>query len=127
MIFGIGNDIVEIARIDKAMASSERFAKRILTEFEMEELHDSKQGPRYVAKKFASKEAIVKALGTGIGNGIGWQMMQIEHNAVGKPVVKVFDELARRFEQHGIVNCHLSIADEQAYAIAMVVLETNEQ
>lgn len=125
MIFGIGNDIVEIARIEKAAARTERFAARILTEFELAEMRESSKSYHYLAKKFASKEAIVKALGTGIGSGISWQMMQIEHNAAGKPVVKVFDELARRFEQYGIVNCHLSIADEQAYAIAMVVLETH--
>lgn len=125
MIAGIGTDIVEIARIEKATAASDRFAARILTDFEMHEMQQSNQAARYVAKKFASKEAIVKALGTGIGNGIGWRMMQIEHDELGKPVVKVFDELKNRFKKLGIVNCHLSISDEQLYTTAMVVLEAD--
>lgn len=125
MILGIGNDIVEIARIEKAMTSSERFAARVLTAFEMQEMQQSKYPSRYLAKKFASKEAIVKALGTGIGNGIGWQMMQIEHDKWGKPLVVVNGELLSQFQQHGVTNCHLSISDENAYAMATVVLEAS--
>lgn len=123
MIFGIGNDIVEIARIEKAMQNSERFAKRILTDFEYLEMQQSKHAHRYLAKKFASKEAIVKAFGSGIGNGIGWQMMQIEHDDAGRPIVKLFSTLEARFQAQGITHCHLSISDEQFYSMAMVVLE----
>jgi holo-[acyl-carrier protein] synthase len=124
MIFGIGTDIVEISRIDKAMLNSERFAARLLTEFELEEFTKSKHAHRYLAKKFAAKEAIVKAMGTGIGNGISWQMIQIEHDDFGKPVVLVFGAAATFFEQQNIVSCHLSISDEQQYASAMAVIET---
>lgn len=123
MIFGIGCDIVEIVRIEEASDKNEKFAKRILTPFELREWQQSKQPARYLAKKFASKEAIVKAMGTGIGNGMSWQMMQIEHTSSGQPRVKVFEAVAQFFEAHGINHCHISIADEQHYACANVVLE----
>lgn len=125
MIIGIGNDIVEIARIQQAIARSERFARRILTDFEIVEMKTSQHPARYLAKKFASKEAVVKALGTGIGNGISWQMIQVEHDKWGKPLVVVSGELQARFEQLKVVNCHLSISDEKAYAFATVVLEAS--
>lgn len=124
MIFGIGTDIVEISRIQKAIAASERFASRILTEFEMAEYLDSKQQERYLAKKFAAKEALVKAMGTGIGNGYSWQMMQVEHTELGKPYFVFFGALKDFIADNDIVNCQLSISDEQTYATAMVVLET---
>lgn len=125
MIFGIGTDIVEIARIQKAIVGSERFASRILTEFEMAEYVDSKQQERYLAKKFAAKEALVKAMGTGIGNGYSWQMMQIEHTELGKPYFVFFGAMKDFFADQHIVNCQLSVSDEQSYAVATVVLGTS--
>lgn len=123
MLFGIGTDIVEIVRIQKAIKVSARFALRILTVDEMTEYSDSKYPERYLAKKFAAKEALVKAMGTGIGNGYSWQMIQIEHNELGKPFF-VFNGAVKDFMfSHHISNCLLSISDEQHYATAVVVLE----
>ena len=125
MIFGIGTDIVEINRIQKAMENSERFAQRLLTSFEINEYSKSKYPEKYLAKKFAAKESIVKAMGTGIGNGMSWQMIQIEHDELGKPVVVVSGAINAFFIQHAIARCHLSISDEHHYASAMTVLEVN--
>ncbi|MFT6267701.1 MAG: holo-[acyl-carrier protein] synthase [Alphaproteobacteria bacterium] len=123
MIFGIGTDIVEIDRIKKAIQASERFALRILTVYEMTEYSINKYPSRYLAKKFAAKEALVKAMGTGIGNGYSWQMIQVEHTELGKPFF-VFNGAVEEFmSTHHITNCQLSISDEQNYAMAMVVLE----
>jgi len=123
MIFGIGTDIVEISRIEKAMSKSERFAQRILSPFEYEEFSASNQATRYLAKKFAVKEAIVKAMGTGIGNGISWQMLQIEHDDMGKPLLVASAGVQDFFDKHAIVRCHISISDERHYASANCVLE----
>lgn len=123
MVFGIGTDIVEIARIEKAIQNSERFAVRLLTEFEYDEFTKSKQAARYLAKKFAAKEAFVKALGTGIGNGISWQMIQIEHDALGKPIVILFKEAQNFVSKNAISAWHISISDEQNYATATAIIE----
>ena len=125
MIFGIGTDIVEISRIQKAMMGSERFAARILTEFEMAEYVDSRKQERYLAKKFAAKEALVKAMGTGIGSGYSWQMVQIEHTSLGKPYFVFFGAVKDFLADQNVSNCLLSISDELSYATAMVVLEAN--
>ena len=123
MIFGIGTDIIEIARIQKAILASERFAARILTAQEMDFYAQSRQQAHFLAKRFAAKEALVKAMGTGIGNGIGWQMMQIKHNNQGKPLLEVFDTVSLFFSENKITSCHVSISDETHYAMATVVLE----
>ena len=125
MIFGIGTDIVEISRIQKAMVGSERFAARILTEFELAEYADSRKQERYLAKKFAAKEALVKAMGTGIGSGYSWQMVQIEHTPLGKPYFVFFGAIKDYLAEYNVTNCLLSISDEQSYATAMVVLEVS--
>lgn len=123
MLFGIGTDIVEIQRIEKAIAANERFAKRILTAAEVIEYSASKYPSRYLAKKFAAKEALVKAMGKGIGSGYSWQMMQVSHDDMGKPFF-VFNGAIQTFMcEHNMLSCHLSISDEQNYATAMVVLE----
>lgn len=125
MIFGIGTDIVEIARIANTLENTTKFAPRILTEFELAEFSASKFPERYLAKKFAAKEALVKAMGTGISGGISWHMAQVLHTDKGKPYFEVFGDIDEFFATNGITNCQLSIADEQAYATAYVVLEQN--
>ena len=80
-VVGLGTDIAEIERVEKALSrSGEAFAQRILTESEFEVFQQLKQKGRYLAKRFAAKEAAVKALGTGIGYGVSWQDITIGHN-----------------------------------------------
>ena len=67
----------------------DRFMERILTPAEREEYRESRQGVRLLAKRFCAKEAVVKALGTGIGRGVSWQDIQVEHDANGAPLVRL--------------------------------------
>jgi holo-[acyl-carrier protein] synthase len=123
MIIGIGTDIVEIKRIQKALAKSDALAKRVLTEAEWQEFEQTHSPARYLAKKFASKEAAVKAMGTGIGRGISWQHIEITHDAWGKPVLNAIGAFEQWCTQQGVSAMHISIADEQEYATAYVVIE----
>ncbi len=131
MIVGLGTDIVEIARIeeripaagDEALLSC-RLAKRILTEAELSIFVSSSQPGRYLAKRFAAKEAAAKALGTGIGRGVSFQHIEISNNANGAPLIAFTDGAAARLEEIGGKHAHLSIADEQRYATATVILES---
>jgi len=123
MIVGIGTDIVEIARIKASLDRlGETFAQRILTPPEMQEYLASRQPERLLAKRFAAKEAMAKALGTGIGRGVSWQHMLVCHNEVGAPFFKLSDGAAERLMALGGCHHHLSISDEQYYATAFVVL-----
>jgi holo-[acyl-carrier protein] synthase len=124
-IIGLGTDIVEIARLDAEPVKLYKLAKRILTESEILLFDDLAypQNLRYLAKRFAAKEAAVKALGTGIGRGIGWQQISISNNAFGAPELHFSGEFARLNAIKGVNRCHLSISDEQDYAVATVILE----
>ncbi len=127
MIAGIGTDIVEILRMQQSLERlGERFAKRILSSAEFTEfsaLKTQKNHARFLAKRFAAKEAAVKALGTGFSQGISMQHISVIHDELGKPEL-LFNEVARQLlDEKKIKTMHLSIADEHHYAIAYVVLE----
>lgn len=123
-IAGLGTDIVEIARFDVDTSSRDRLARRVLTPVEWDIYAAHNQPVRYLAKRFAAKEAAVKALGTGIGRGISWQQVIVANNEAGAPELSFNGEFAKKCELRGIVNAHLSLSDEQHYAVATVILET---
>jgi len=114
-ITGIGTDICEVSRIEKLLnEKGEQFIKRVLTP---EEIKQKKQiTPNHLAKRYAAKEAVAKALGCGIGESLSFQDIQITNQQNGKPELTVKGKEELTF--------HLSISDETEYAVAMVVAET---
>lgn len=125
MIVGLGTDIVERVRIEASLTRlGNKFAERILNESELQAFLDSNQAAALLAKRFAAKEAAVKALGLGIGNGIGWHQVTITHNDLGAPLLKFSGFALERCEQLGVKHVHLSVSDERHYAVATVILET---
>ena len=123
MVKAIGTDIVATARITAALERTGRkFAQRILTEFEMTQFDASIAPAAFLAKRFAAKEAAAKALGTGIGRGISWQQMHIEHDELGAPLLILSGAAAQRQTDLGSQIAHISIADELNQALAFVVL-----
>ena len=123
MILGVGTDIVEIARIAKALERTPALAQRILTQRELDQWQTSGQPERFLAKRFAAKEAGVKALGTGIGNGVSWQHLEVHHNALGRPELELNAKAAEIAETLGITHWHLSYSDERDYVVAQVIAE----
>ncbi|NRD72993.1 holo-ACP synthase [Shewanella sp. VB17] len=131
MIVGLGTDIVEIERIEQKVPAAGnhlalatcRLAKRVLTEPELALFVASSQPGRYLAKRFAAKEAAAKALGTGIGRGVSFQHIEISNNDNGAPVVSFTGGAAERLALLGGTGGHISIADERYYATATVILE----
>ncbi|RUO80599.1 holo-ACP synthase [Idiomarina tyrosinivorans] len=122
-IFGIGTDLVQIARIAKVLERGDQLARRVLTEHEWQQWQTTRD-VHFLAKRWAAKEACAKAFGTGIGQGLSFQHMQVEHDDLGRPHWQ-FSGVAQQWcEQHSIVASHLSISDEQDYALAYVILET---
>ncbi|WP_218352233.1 holo-ACP synthase [Alteromonas lipotrueiana] len=122
-IAGIGTDIIELSRIEQTLAKSDRLARRILTARELELFGSHKQPARFLAKRFAAKEAAVKALGTGIGHGISWQNLDVHNKVSGAPYLVFSGGFAQACAARAIVHSHLSISDERHYAVATVVLE----
>ena len=123
-IVGLGTDIAEIERVEKALArSGEAFAKRILTESELETFSGLKQQGRFLAKRFAVKEAASKALGTGIALGVSFQDFNVSNDEHGAPVLTLSNKALEIADQKGVAHVHLSISDERHYAVATVILE----
>ncbi len=124
MIYGIGTDIVEIDRIRQALVRTPRLPLRILTPEELDAFNNSARPEVFLAKRFAAKEAAVKALGTGIGRGISWQHFSVQHDALGRPLLQLAGAAETLACEQGISRWHLSYSDEQALVVAFVVAET---
>jgi len=125
MIFGIGTDIVEYARIEAMwQRHGQRLAERLLSEHELPEYREHAHPARFLAKRFAAKEAFAKAVGSGLRHPVSLRRISITHDGLGKPVLQ-FDTLLRSYlAQIGISGHHLSISDERNTIVAFVVLET---
>lgn len=126
MIVGIGTDIVSIARMASAIERhGERFARRLLSDSELKGYAGSSKPAAFLAKRFAAKEAAVKALGLGFTQGITLKQISVEHDDKGKPLL-VFHEQARLMaDALGVDEAFISIADERDHAIAFVTLTRN--
>lgn len=122
MIIGIGTDLVLLSRIEAVMErQGERFAQRILTPAELQRFRSHAQPARYLAKRYAAKEAILKALGTGLAKGMSWQHMQIDNDAQGAPFVTLSGVALQRLQQGGGGRMLLSLSDEREQALAFAL------
>lgn len=121
-VLGLGTDIVEITRVKKVNDSTDRFAKRVLTLSELTIYQHHKQPERYLAKRWAAKEAAAKALGTGIGRGISFQDFITSNNALGAPELTLAGHALEVANTMNVTKVLVSISDEQHYATATVIL-----
>lgn len=123
-IYGIGTDIVEVSRVTGIHARhGARFAKHVLSAAEMPEYASARFPERFLAKRFAAKEAFAKAIGTGLRGAVTLTNIRITHDALGKPGLDFEPKLRALVDQCGITNCHVSISDEKELVAAFVVLE----
>ncbi|CAK6518778.1 holo-ACP synthase [Rickettsia helvetica] len=123
MIIGVGTDIVQIPRIEKILhLYLELFAKKILTSKELAQLSllDKTGYAVFLAKRFAAKEAISKAFGVGIGQGINFKDIIILNNDLGKPIVEVSSNYTNKLPPF---NIHLSLSDDYPVCVAFAVIE----
>lgn len=127
MIFGIGTDIVEVSRIQATYDRfGEHFVKRILMPEELDLFRRSKWPVRFLAMRFAGKEAVVKAMGTGFRHGVWLRDVGITNNDWGKPLV-IWSERGRAVcDRLGIGSGHVSLTDDAGLVIAFAVAETAE-
>lgn len=123
MAIAIGTDIVEIGRIEQVLArQGEAFLARVLTPAEIQQYRDRNSRPDFVAKRFAAKEAVAKALGTGIGRGVSFQDIEISNNNDGAPLVTLGGGALEVLQRLGGNEVLLSIADEQHYALGYALI-----
>lgn len=121
-IIGTGIDIVGIKRIAKVHTRHpETFNKRILSEPERREFESKRDKPAFLAKRFAAKEAVAKAFGTGMGRGLCFTDIVIDHDSLGRPLVRFTLDRVLDWEVKDL-EVHISISDEQEYAVASVIV-----
>jgi holo-[acyl-carrier protein] synthase len=124
VILGIGTDLCDVGRIERALERwGERFARKVLVESEMERFRRHRKPGGYLAKRFAAKEAMSKALGTGIHFPVNWHGMWVENARSGKPSLRFSGPMAEYLKRRGIETVHLSLTDEVGMACAFVVIE----
>ena len=125
MIYGIGVDLVKVARIEGVLARyGDRFLSRVFTEREIAFCRGKPWAAAGFAMRFAAKEAFSKALGVGLRKGgIRWREVEVIPNPMGKPEIYLSGRAATLCEAAGIENIHLSLTDEAAHALAVVILE----
>lgn len=123
-IYGIGTDIVKVERIEEMWAThGVNFARRILTEHELDMLAQQKtKHAAFLAKRFAAKEAIAKALGTGFRDDVIITQLGIETDANGKPNVMFYGVTKDYIQTLGKLEIDISLSDEAEYVIAFVII-----
>ncbi len=123
MIFGVGTDILQIARVEGTYGRfGERFVRHLLMAEELERFIGHPRPVRFLAMRFAAKEAIVKAMGTGFANGMWLRDAGVLHDRKGRPEI-IFSARGRRLcAQLGISGGHLSLSDEAGLVVAMAIL-----
>jgi holo-[acyl-carrier protein] synthase len=127
MIVGVGTDIVDVRRIQGSLARfGKRFTDKILCASELRLLTDSGRAA-YLARQFCAKEAVSKALGTGMRSGVYFRNIEIVRKESGVPLVKLTGKAKSRAEEVGISDIYISMSDERDYAIAYVIATSDDR
>lgn len=126
MTIAIGTDIIEIERIAEVFSrQGDKIVKRVLTPAEIERfaaISNEQSKIAFLAKRWSAKEAIAKALGTGIAKGIGWQQMELVNNDLGAPEVLLSGSAQARLLELGASKVLISLSDERHYAVAFCTI-----
>ena len=126
MIVAIGIDIIEIARIEEIFRRrGERFRRRVFTESEIEYCERRASKVASYAARFAAKEAVMKALGTGWAEGVGWSDIEIIRAESGAPIIKLHGRALERMRELGAARVHASLTHSRDIAMAQVILESD--
>ena len=122
MIFGIGTDIIEIDRVKKAMQRTPAILNRLFTEYEIAYFISRNMNMQHIAGGFSAKEAVVKALGTGI-RGFSWKDVEILRGSSGKPMVKLYNKAKEIAANNKICTISISISHSENYSMAVAIAE----
>ncbi len=124
MIIGIGTDLMRVERLERAYQRfGARLPERILSARELEDFKRTKNPIRFLAMRFAGKEAVVKALGTGFANGVWVRDVTIYSDPLGKPCVEFSPRAEKICRERGGRRAHVSLTDEAGLVVAFAVLE----
>ncbi|OQX83893.1 hypothetical protein B6D60_09935 [candidate division KSB1 bacterium 4484_87] len=124
MIIGIGVDIVNVSRLKASVERfGDRFLKRVFTARELQDCLGNANQFEKLAARFAAKEAVVKAIGIGLRNGITWQDVEVRNDGMGKPEIHSYGKCKQMLHVLSVSRMHVSLSHDTDTAIAMIVLE----
>jgi len=124
MIVGIGTDITEVARVrDMVERHGDRFLKRVFTEEELRYAMDKARSEEHLAVRFAAKEAVLKAIKTGVGPGTSMREVEVLRGGKGEPEVKLHGRTAQVAAAKGVRKVHVSLSHTAEYGVAFAVCE----
>jgi len=123
MIIGIGIDIIEVTRIERLLTKQKRFQQRIFTETEIAYCESKKNKAQNYAGRFAAKEALLKAIGTGWRRGVSFKEIEIVNNERGKPEIFLSGKAREVADDLGISNIQVSLSHLKEFATAVVTAE----
>jgi holo-[acyl-carrier protein] synthase len=125
MIKGIGIDIIEIKRIQEILAKdlNQRFINRVFNPSEKQYCEPKAKKAQHYAVRFAGKEALLKALGSGLRQGISWHDIEFSNDQAGKPIAECSGQAKLKLVQLNVIKIHVSFSHSEEYATAVVILE----
>ncbi len=123
MIFGIGTDIIEVARMEKHLKNTDQLLQKLFTAAEQAYAETKAFKYQHYAARFAAKEAFFKALGTGYRYGMAFHEIEVINDELGKPVITVHGKVKEYLENQKVKHIHLTISHVKEMANAFVVLE----
>lgn len=126
MTLGIGIDIIEVPRIAAQLSKDQRFKHRLFTDGEITYCEAKRFKAQNYAARFAAKEALLKALGTGLSGRMKWTDIEVVHDDTGRPEIRVTGGVKRIVEKAGVSNIHVSVSHVRDLAVAVVVAEKAE-
>jgi len=125
-VLGIGVDLVECARIERSLDRfGEKFLHRVFTAGEIEYSMSMKFPARHLAARFAAKEAVSKAFGTGIGKSMGWRDIDVHKKPSGEPFLVFGGGAERLAKERGVTNALITLSHSEQHAVATIVLESD--
>jgi holo-[acyl-carrier protein] synthase len=123
MVMGVGVDLLKVSRIESICSKNEaRFSDKILSSVELQEYPLATNKVDFIAKRFAAKEAVSKALGTGMSQGVSWKHMTMSYSDLGQPRITLSDAALQRLEILGANSLHISLSDEAGFVMAYAVI-----
>jgi holo-[acyl-carrier protein] synthase len=124
-VLGIGVDLVECARIERSIARfGDRFLRRVFTDGEIEYSMSMKFPARHLAARFAAKEAVSKAFGTGIGKAMGWRDIDVRKRPSGEPFLVFAGGAEKMAKERAVSNALITLSHSDQHAVATIVLES---
>jgi holo-[acyl-carrier protein] synthase len=124
MIYAVGTDLVEVARIERVLEKwRERFVRRVYSGDEIRYCDDTVYPAQHFAARFAAKEAFLKSIGLGMAGGIGFGDVEVIAGARGNPELRFHGKAREMVDRAGIAGSHVSLSHTEGYAVAVVILE----